>query len=109
MKAHFRTANNRITFEVEAPNALGLMEGIAELQEIFEAEQCCKACGSVNIQFRVRHVEEYVFPELRCVDCQAQFSFGQRKGKENAGKLFPKRDIGKGGWYHYQGGQREED
>lgn len=91
MKAHYKTANGRLTFEVEGPDQKILFRQVAALQETFEAENSCGVCNSTNIRFQVRDVDDNDFYELVCKEslCRARFSFGQHKGK--GGTLFPKR------------------
>ena len=106
VKAHYRTANGRIVFEIEEGSQKGLFEAISDLQEIFEADDTCgmKGCESTNIRFRVREVKGNKYFELRCLDCNAQFAFGQNKDTKS---LFPKRRDEEGkllpnrGWFKW--------
>jgi hypothetical protein len=111
LKAHYRTANGRITFEIEGGNQKELFEGVANLQEIFEADSTCGLCHKPNLKFRVREVQNNKYYELHCADCGAQFQFGQHKTKPT---LFPKRKdkddkwLPNRGWSKYQP-TKEED
>lgn len=103
MKAHYRTANGRITFEIEGGSQKELFEGISLLQEVFEADSTCGVCNSPEIRFRVRKVDTYVYYEYHC-KCGARLSFGQSKDMKS---LFPKRKDDSGwlpdrGWSKYQ-------
>lgn len=111
MKAHYKTANGRITFEVQGDTPKVLFAEIAHLQEVFEVESTCGCCQGVDIRFQLREVDKYKFYELQCQrsDCRARFSFGQSK---EGGALFPKRKGEDGkylpnrGWVKYQPKQR---
>lgn len=103
MKAHYKTANGRITFELEGSGQKDLFEGIAALQEVFESDSKCGVCGATDIKFRVRKVDSFTFYELHC-SCGARLSFGQSKDMKS---LFPKRKDDTGwlpdrGWSKYQ-------
>jgi len=111
MKAHYRTFNGRLLFEVEGDTQKALIRAIAELQEIFEAEACCGCCSSQSIHLNVRTVEGNDYYGLVCVDCGAELSLGQHK---NGRTLFPKRTSPNGdlladrGWKRFRGDQRKE-
>jgi DNA-directed RNA polymerase subunit RPC12/RpoP len=99
MKLNYTTANNRITAEFEADTHRELFTQISRFQEVFEESKCGK-CGSENLRFVVRTVEENEYFELRCADCGAKLAFGSMK---KGGGLFPKRKDGDtwlpdGGW-----------
>lgn len=112
MKAHYRTRNGRMTFEVESESQKGIFRGIAELQAVFEADWKCGCCDSDDIRFDVRDVEDNEYFALRCMACNAKLSFGQhRKGntlfakrKDEQNNLLPNR-----GWSVYQGKQERPD
>lgn len=112
MKAHFRTRNNRITFEIEGDTQKALFRGIAELQQVFEADDTCGVCNSADIRFCVRVIEDNEYYELRCQACDGQLSFGQHK---KGGSLFAKRRdkdnniLGNRGWYKYHRKTNEEE
>jgi hypothetical protein len=116
VKAHYRSKSGRLTFEVEGGNQKALFEGIADLQEVFEAEETCGYCDSNAIHFRVREVQskkdgkKYKYYEMLCLDCSARFAFGQNQVGET---LFPSRRDKEGnwlpnrGWYKWQ--PKDED
>lgn len=115
MKAHYRTANGRLTFELQAEDTKGLFRQISEVQEVYDAESACGLCGCTSIRYLARKVEDYDFYELACtnIDCRATFEFGQKK---KGGALFPKRkdDDGRflpnGGWSRYiPAGQQQHE
>ena len=88
MKAHYKTSNGRLTFEVTGETVKEVFEQVGSIQEVFDAESTCGCCKSPDIKFLVRHVEDYIYYELQCKVCAARFSFGQNK---KGGGLFPKR------------------
>ena len=95
MKAHYKTKNGRITFEVEGELIKDIFEKIAQLQDIFESEQECGLCGSDSTRLVARENDGHKYHELRCLDCGGQFSFGQLR---NGGDLFPRRKDKDGNW-----------
>ena len=103
MKATYRV-NEKISFEIESEGQKELFKELATVQEIF-GESKCGVCGSENIKFVVRTVEDNEYYELRCMDCGATLSFGQHK---KGGTLFPKRKdengnwLENGGWHKWQ-------
>ena len=106
MKAHYRTASGRITFELDGSTPKEIFKAIAEVHDVFEADTAeCGCCHKNRIIFRVRVNEDNEFYELYCQSCTAALSFGQRKAggrlyakrKDSAGKLLPD-----GGWAVYQ-------
>lgn len=107
MKAHYRTSDGRITFELEAENAKGLFSAIAAVQEVFDVERRCGVCQSDDIRCLSRKVESFDFYELQCgnSNCRARFAFGQQKA---GGALFPKRKDDDGGWLPNGGWSRWE-
>lgn len=105
MKAHYRTKNGRITFEIQGEQTKDLFTSIAAVQEVFESDQKCGVCGGEEIRFSVRHVDDYDFYELRCTapGCFAKLSFGQAK---KGGGLFPKRKDAEGNWLEHRGWEK---
>lgn len=88
MKVHYRTASNRMTFEVQGDTPKAIFRTISEIQDVFECDDRCGRCQSPNIRFRTRTVDDNDYFELKCQDCHAALAFGQtRKGDT----LFPKR------------------
>jgi hypothetical protein len=95
MKAHYKTSNGRMTFEVEGESPKALFKKIALVQEIFESDTECGCCKSVHIRLRSRQVDDFEFFELSCTECFARMQFGQNK---KGGGLFPKRKDEDGNW-----------
>jgi hypothetical protein len=108
MKMHYKTPSGRISAEIEGPDQCALFQGIADFQEVFQADdpQGCGCCGSFDIIFRVREVDQNKFYELACRSCRARLSFGQHK---KGGGLWPKRvddkkrPLPNRGWAVYNG------
>jgi hypothetical protein len=102
MKAKYKVGD-KLEFELDGAGQKELFKEIASIQEIF-GETKCGICGSENIKFVVRVVDDNEYYELRCMDCGAILSYGQHK---KGGTLFPKRKDADGkwmknnGWYKY--------
>jgi len=92
MKASY--TSGKITVEIEFETQIELFQKLSNFQEIFE-ETTCGKCGSDNIRFQVRNVDDNLYYELRCADCGAQLAFGVMK---KGGRLFPKRKDKEGKW-----------
>ena len=90
MKVNYKTKNGRISVELEGDSQRDIFAEIARFQEVFE-ETTCGKCGSDNLRFVVRNVDDNLYYELRCADCGAKLSFGSHK---KGGGLFPKRKDG---------------
>ena len=90
MKVNYKTSNGRISVEIEGDSQRDIFAEIARFQEVFEETKCGK-CGSENLKFVVRTVDENEYFELRCMDCGAKLAFGSMK---KGGGLFPKRKDG---------------
>lgn len=105
MKAHYKTANGRLTFEVQGESAKELFSQVATLQEVFEAESVCGVCQGQDLRFQMREVDDFKFYELVCrkPGCFARFSFGQAK---KGGGLFPKRKDSDGNWLPNHGWEK---
>src|SRR4051812_24682245 len=90
MQAHYRTANGRLTFELTGDQK-EIFEGIAQVQEVFEEEQCGR-CGNKSLRFVVRTVDDKKYHEVHCTNsqCRAKLAFGQ---SQKGGTLFPKRKL----------------
>ena len=108
MKAKYKVGD-KLEFELDGAGQKELFKEIASVQEIF-GEAKCGICGSENIKFVVRVVEDNEYYELRCLDCGAVLSYGQHK---KGGTLFPKRKDADGnytknnGWYKYSANSKK--
>ena len=88
MKLLYRTANGRMTVELEADSQTELWEELAAFQEVFE-EQVCGKCSKNNFRSVVRQdSDENKYYELHCLDCKAKLAYGAHK---KGGGLFPAR------------------
>ena len=116
MKAHYKTADGRIVFEVNGDTPKVVFEQIAAIQDLFECETECGVCHDkeAGIRFVKRDAETHdgkkvKYYELRCRKCFARFQFGQA---QEGGGLFPKRKDKDGkplpnrGWEKYERPQR---
>jgi hypothetical protein len=108
MKLHYK-ANDRLTFEIDGEGEKEIFRELAAIQEIF-GETKCGMCGSTNLRFVSRIVDDNEYFELRCKDCGAVLAFGQHK---KGGTLFPKRKDKEGnrlpnnGWHKWDGNKTE--
>ena len=107
MKAIYRTASGRLSFEIVGETQKSVFKDLAAIQDCFEAETMCGVCGSPNIRMAVRIVEKYEYYELHCRngECLARFMFGQTR---EGGALFPKRKSEDGAWLANRGWSRYE-
>ena len=94
MKVNYQTSNGRISVEIEGDSQRDIFAEIARFQEVFE-ETVCGKCGSENLRFVVRNVDDNLYYELKCLDCGAKLAFGVMK---KGGRLFPKRKDKEGNW-----------
>ena len=92
MKANY--TSGKISVEIEFETQIELFQKLSNFQEIFE-ETTCGKCGSENIKYQVRNVDDNLYYELRCTDCGAKLAFGVMK---KGGRLFPKRKDKEGNW-----------
>lgn len=99
-------------FEFEASSPKEIFEKLALLDSLF-TEDSCGCCGSKEIIYFNRPVDNGSYLELRCQKCRAQLSFGQNKdGKGIFAKRWDKdtkQPLPNRGWYvyHKQGDQQE--
>ena len=99
MKVNYTNSTGRISAEIIADTQVEIFEQLAHFQEIFD-ESACGKCGSENIRFQVRTVEDNLYYELRCMDCGAKLAFGTMK---KGGRLFPRRKDKEGNWLNDRG------
>lgn len=92
MKINYR--NDKISVEIEGETQRDLFAQLGAFQEVFD-ETACGKCGSNNVKFVVRQVEDNEYYEIRCKDCGAKLAFGCHK---KGGGLFPKRKDSEGNW-----------
>mgnify|MGYP006138780865 CR=1 FL=1 len=90
MKCTYTTQNGRLRVELDADTQTSTFQAISRFQEVFE-ESVCGKCGSENLKYVVRNIDDNFYYELRCKDCGAKLAFGVHK---SGGGLFPKRKDG---------------
>lgn len=88
MKLTYRSADGRITAELEAETIKDLFRAVSEFVSIFEADTNCGCCNSQNIHPRTRAYDGNDYFEYFCQDCSAALNLGQHK---TGGTLFVKR------------------
>jgi len=109
MKLTYNTG--KMSVELEGETQRDLFGKISAFQEVFDATTCGK-CGSTNVKFIVRKVDDNEYYEIRCQDCGAKLAFGCNK---KGGGLFPKRkDAGgnrlpDGGWVKWNPETQKEE
>ena len=94
MNVTYNTPNGRMSVEFQVDTQVDLFQQLAFFQEVF-GETGCGKCGSENLRFQVRNVEDNHYYELRCLDCGAKLAFGVMK---QGGRLFPRRKDKEGTW-----------
>lgn len=87
MNIRYTSADGRMTFTVDGETPKDLFREIAEFQSVFELADTCGCCQSRAVRFNYRVVDDNAYYSLRCLDCTAEFKFGQHK---KGGGLFPK-------------------
>lgn len=86
MKVEIKVSPN-LTVHAEGKTSADVFKQIAAAQEIFE-DHVCGLCGSDNLRYVVRKIEDNEFYELRCMACRAKLAFGHSKKDD---KMYPKR------------------
>ncbi len=102
LEANFKSLGGKVTIKVVGEDTKDLFRQLAAAQEVFDADYACGCCNSVHLRYNYRVADSFSFYELKCIDCGAALSFGQRK---DGSGLFPKRS-GEGtenGWSKYEG------
>lgn len=94
MKVNYTNKSGRLSVELTGDTQREVFEQLASFQEVFDQSVCGK-CGSTDISYRVRNVEDNLYYEVVCNECGARLSFGSMK---KGGGLFPKRKDGDGNW-----------
>lgn len=109
MKVSYKVSDS-LVFEITGEGEKEVFRELASIQEIF-GEHKCGMCGSTNLRFVTRVVDDNEYFELRCRDCGAILAFGQHK---KGGTLFPKRKDKDGnrlpnnGWHKWDGTSKAE-
>ena len=92
MKLNYKLGNLSVEFECDTPKEV--FNQLSVFQEVFGETNCGK-CGSENLRFVVRVVDDNPYYEIRCLDCGAKLAFGANK---KGGGLFPRRKDAEGNW-----------
>ncbi len=97
MKVMFSAGSARV--EVEGKDAKDCFTQIAGAMEVFRNTKCGK-CGCPDVVPQVRENDGNHFYELKCSNCAAELSFGQKKID---GSLYPRRKDKEGNWLEHGG------
>jgi len=92
MKVRYKIENLEV--EVEGKDTKDVFSQISGAVEVFGNSRC-GACDSIRTVPMVREVQGNTYYEMRCLDCGASLSFGQKKAD---GSLFPKKKDKDGNW-----------
>jgi len=99
MKVNYTTKNGRISVELDGDTQREIFSQLSSFQEVFDETVCAK-CGSDDVRFVVRNVDDNLYYELKCNECGAKLAFGAMK---KGGGLFPKRKDKDGNWLPNRG------
>ena len=100
----------RLKLSGECAGVEQVFQFLEQVSEVF-SHDTCGCCSGKNVSFGHRTAQGYDFYEVRCTDCGAKFSFGQRR---DGGGLFPKTKDEKGnllpdgGWSVYRPAPRQQ-
>ncbi len=88
MEAIVKISQN-VSIRVTGETAKAVFEGISDCQATFE-DSVCGCCGSDDIRYVVREVEDNKFYEIHCqkLGCRAKVVYGHSKDGK---KMYPKR------------------
>lgn len=82
------------TIEVDGKDTKDCFGQIAVASEVFRHSQC-GACGCPDVWPQVRERDGNHYYEVKCSNCKAELSFGQRRVD---GALYPRRKDKDGNW-----------
>lgn len=82
-----RVNYGRVWLETDVNSPKDAIRELSEFAEVF-CEQTCGACKSTNVTASHREHDGHDYYSVRCIDCGAELSFGQKK---NGRSLFAKR------------------
>lgn len=99
MKVTHKSADGRLSIEVDGNDTKVIFDELAGAQEIFGVSTC-GACDSKNVHFQVRQVQGNTYRAVRCADCGCELNFGTRKAD---GQIYPRRKDKDGNWLDNSG------
>jgi hypothetical protein len=99
MRVNYTTKSGRISVELDGDTQREIFSQLSSFQEVFD-ETVCGKCGSDDVRFVVRNVDDNLYYELKCNECGAKLAFGVMK---KGGGLFPKRKDKEGNWLPSRG------
>lgn len=97
MKVKYRVGNAEI--EADGKDLKDVFTQLSSSVEVF-GNSVCGSCGHKDVVPVVRENQGNTYYELRCTNCGATLSFGQRKAD---GQLYPKRKDKDGNWLDSRG------
>ena len=65
MNMTYASADGRMEFQIEGDSPKALFKKLSLVQEIFEADNKCGACGSSDIKFQARQHDDFEFLDRR--------------------------------------------
>jgi hypothetical protein len=98
MKVKYTNPTGTFSVELDGDTQRDVFGNLAKFQEVFESS--CGKCGSTNLKYVVRTVDDNEYYEIRCLDCGARLAFGCHK---KGGGLFPVRKDKEGKWLPNRG------
>jgi predicted metal-binding protein len=112
MRVTHKSADGRLSVEVEGNDTKAIFDELAGAQEVFGVSTC-GACDSKNVHFQVRQVQGNTYRAVRCADCGCELNFGTRKAD---GQIYPRRKDPKtqdwlpnSGWTKWTGARQSDD
>lgn len=99
MKVTHKSADGRLSVEVEGTDTKAIFDELAGAQEVFGIS-VCGACDSKNVHFQVRQVQGNTYRAVKCADCGCELNFGTRKAD---GQIYPRRKDKEGNWLDNSG------
>lgn len=97
MKVNYQLRN--CTLEVEGKDVKDCFSQLVSAVEVFGQNQC-RACSCTDVVPVMRENAGNTYYEMRCQECRATLSFGQRRAD---GALYPRKKDSDGNWIDNNG------
>ena len=72
MELLYKSANGRYTLKVQGDETKDLFERVSEFASVFELENTCGKCGSLNVRPEHRVIEKFSYYSITCSDCASR-------------------------------------